>query len=227
MLASIRPSFLRAAAVAATFAATVAFSDAPTTTIPAGSTINAQLTSADINTKSAKDGDNVTLQVVPPYPGSDANLQGASIHGHVASVRPASQGRKAVLSLAFDSITFSNGRNVPLSGNVLKMDSKSDSTAARKGLGAGVGAAIGSQTIGRILGGTLGSVVGIAGGAAAGYAYGANDKANFDVATGSKVLVQTASGLVVPRRQSGQGQSDSSQPQDRPNQSQSQDDSGQ
>ena len=32
-----------------------------TTTVPAGSTINTQLTSADVNTKSAKDGQPVTL----------------------------------------------------------------------------------------------------------------------------------------------------------------------
>ncbi len=174
------------------------------TTLPAGSTINTQLTSADINTKNAKDGQAVTLQVVGPYPGGNTNLEGASVHAHVASVRSAAQGRKALLSLAFDSITFADGHNEPISGSVLKMDAKNESTAARKGLGAAAGAAVGSQTVGRILGGTLGSVVGIAGGAAAGYAYGNNNKPNFNVATGAHVQIQTASSLEVPLRQAGQ-----------------------
>lgn len=172
--------------------------------VPAGSTINTQLTSADINTKSAKEGEAVTLQVVAPYPDGNTNLVGASVHGHVASVRSAGQGRKASLSLAFDSITFADGRNAPVSGSVLKMDAKNENTTARKGLGAAAGAAVGSQTVGRILGGTLGSVVGLAGGAAAGYAYGNNAKPNFNVATGAHVQIQTATTLEVPLRQAGQ-----------------------
>ncbi len=175
-----------------------------TQSIPAGSTINTQLTSPDINTKSAKDGDQVTMQVVAPYPNDVTGLEGASIHGHVASVRAAGQGRKALLTLAFDSISFADGHTAPVQGSVLKMDAKSENTTARKGLGAAVGAAVGSQTIGRVLGGTLGSVVGLAGGAAAGYAYGNNAKANFNVATGAHVRIQTSSDLEVPRRQAGQ-----------------------
>ena len=193
----------------ALMSACVAFSAAgasaqSSTTVPAGSTINTQLTSADVNTKNAKDGQPVTLQVVGPYPSGNTNLEGASVHGHVASVRAAGQGRKAILTLAFDSITFADGHNAPISGSVLKMDAKNESTAARKGLGAAAGAAVGSQTVGRILGGTLGSVVGLAGGAAAGYAYGNNAKPNFNVATGAKVQIQTASTLEVPLRQAGQ-----------------------
>jgi len=109
-----------------------------------------------------------------------------------------------LLTLAFDSITFADGRNEPISGSVLKMGAKKENTVARKGLGSAVGAAVGSQTIGRLLGGTLGSVVGIAGGAAAGYAYGSNDKPNFDLSTGSQVQIQTSQPLEIPRHQAGQ-----------------------
>jgi hypothetical protein len=175
-----------------------------TTTVPAGSTINTQLTSADVNTKNAKDGQPVTFQVVGPYPAGITSLEGASVHGHVASVRPAGQGRKALLTLAFDSVTFADGHTSPISGSVLKMDAKSENTVARKGLGAAAGAAVGSQTIGRILGGTLGSVVGLAGGAAGGYAFANNAKPNFNLATGAHVQIQTASTLEVPLRQAGQ-----------------------
>ncbi len=203
-----RPDSLRAAlrvtAAVAALAATSAYTDNPQATVPAGSTINTQLTSADVDTKRAKDGDLITLQVIPPYPSGEQTLQGASIHAHVASVRPAGQGRPALLTLAFDSITFADGRNEPISGSVLKMGAKKENTVARKGIGSAVGAAVGSQTIGRLLGGTLGSVVGIAGGAAAGYAYGSNDKPNFDLSTGSQVQIQTSQPLEVPRHQAGQ-----------------------
>ena len=194
--------------VAAVLSACVALAASPafaqSSAVAAGSTINTELTSADINTKNAKDGDAVTFQVVAPYPDGNTNLEGASVHGHVANVRAAGQGRKALLTLAFDSITFADGRSAPIAGSVLKMDSKNESTTARKGLGAAAGAAVGSQTVGRILGGTLGSVVGLAGGAAAGYAYGNNAKPNFNVATGAHVKIQTSNTLEVPRRQASQ-----------------------
>ncbi len=186
------------------FAATAGAGAESMTTLPAGSTINTQLTSADINTKNATAGQPVTFQVVGPYPAGNTSMEGASVHGHIASVRAAGQGRKASLTLAFDSITFADGHNAPISGSVLKMDSKKESTTARKGIGAAAGAAVGSQTIGRILGGTLGSVVGLAGGAAGGYAYANNAKPNFDVATGARVQIQTSSSLEVPLRQAGQ-----------------------
>lgn len=184
------------------FAATAA--NAQMTTLPVGSTINTQLTSADISTKSAHDGEKVTMQVVAPYPSDNAGFAGATVNGHVADVRSAGQGKAARLILAFDSITFANGRNEPVTGSVLRMDSKKDNTTTRKALGSAAGAAVGSQTIGRILGGSAGSVVGLLGGAAAGYAYAANNKANFNVATGAHVAIQTTSTVPVPLRQAGQ-----------------------
>ncbi len=173
-------------------------------TLPVGSTINTQLTSSDLNTKSAKDGDRVTMQVVAPYPSDNQAFAGATVNGHVADVRAAGQGKTARLVLAFDSITFANGRSVPVSGSVLRMDSKQDNTTARKAIGSAAGAAVGSQTIGRILGGSAGSVVGLLGGAAAGLAYASNNKANFNVATGAHVQIQTTSSVPVPLRQAGQ-----------------------
>ncbi len=172
--------------------------------LPVGSTITTQLTSADISTNRAKDGDPVTMQVVAPYPDGNPAFAGSSVRGHVANVRAAGQGRKALLTLAFDSITFANGRNEPISGSVLAMEAKGENTTARKTLGAAAGAAIGSQTIGRIIGGSAGSVVGLLGGAVAGLAYGANDKPNVSLATGSHVKIQTTSTVEVPLRQAGQ-----------------------
>ena len=172
--------------------------------LPVGSTITTQLTSADVSTKKAKDGDPVTMQVVAPYPDGNPAFAGATVRGHVASVRPAGQGRKPLLSLAFDSITFANGSNEPISGSVLAMEAKGENTTARKTLGAAAGAAVGSQTIGRIIGGSAGSVVGLLGGAVAGLAYGSNDKPNVSLATGSHVKIQTTSTVEVPLRQASQ-----------------------
>jgi hypothetical protein len=169
--------------------------------LAAGQTLHAQLTSADINTKNARVGDQFTMVVVPPYPGGLPNFSGAKIYGHISDVRSGGQGRKAQLKFAFDSLTLASGQMAPISGTVQKLESTNESTVARKGLGAGVGAAVGSQTIGRILGGTLGSVVGLVGGAAGGYLYGNNDKPNFNVKTGAQVTIETTSNAELMHRQ--------------------------
>jgi hypothetical protein len=175
-------------------------SAAPGTTLP-GSSINAVLSSPDINTKSAKVGDGFTMVVVPPYPGGDPNYAQATIHGHVADVTSAGQGRKAQLKLVFDTIAFASGQSQAISGSIVRIETKSENTTARQAIGAGAGAAVGSQTIGRILGGAFGSLVGILGGAVGGFLYGANDKANLDVVTGAKATIQTTTPIEVPRRQ--------------------------
>jgi hypothetical protein len=170
-------------------------------TFAAGTDVYATLTSSDINTKNAQVGDPFTMAVVPPYPGGDYSFAHARIRGHVAAVRRAGQGRKPELRLAFDRIIFAGGRSEPISGSIVKLQTQQENTTARKALGAGAGMAVGSQTIGRVLGGALGGVVGILGGAVGGYLYGANNKANFNVATGSRATINMTSPLEVPRRQ--------------------------
>ncbi len=186
---------------AAVFAFLTALPAAAAIRLPAGQTLHAQLTSADINTKNAHVGDQFTMLVVPPYPGGRQSFSGAKIYGHIREVRSGGQGRTAQLKLGFDSITLASGQMAPISGTVAKLESTNENTMARKGLGAGVGAAVGSQTIGRLLGGTLGSVVGIVGGAAGGYLYGNNDKPNFNVATGAQVTITTTSTAEIMHRQ--------------------------
>jgi outer membrane lipoprotein SlyB len=182
-------------------APTVSPTYAPGATTLPGSSLNAILSSPDINTKSAKPGDGFTMLVIPPYPNGDPNFAQATIHGHVADVTSAGQGRKAQLRLAFDTITFQSGQSQPVSGSIVKIETKNEDTTARQAIGAGAGAAVGSQTIGRILGGAFGSLVGILGGAVGGFLYGANNKANLDVATGARATIQTSTPIEVPRRQ--------------------------
>jgi hypothetical protein len=168
-------------------------------TIPSGTSISATLSSPDIRTNKNQVGDPFTAHVVGPY--ATKYLRGAVVHGHVARIRSAGQGRTAKLELSVDSLVFADGIKVPASAYSTSIAEVKDNTTTRKALGAGVGAAVGSQTVGRLLGGALGGVVGIAGGAAAGYAYAKNNRPNFDVPTGATVVFQVAQTIDVPRPQ--------------------------
>jgi hypothetical protein len=170
-------------------------------TIESGEHIHAVLSSQDINTKNAQVGQTFTMRVVPPFPNDDQALANATIDGHVEDVQSAGQGRKAVLTLAIDRITYPNGTASGIHAYVSAVDETKDNTTTRKALGAGVGAAVGSQTIGRLLGGALGGVVGIAGGAAAGYAYANNNKPNMNVAHRSPITLTLTRPLYISRRQ--------------------------
>ncbi len=190
-----------ALAAAAAFVCTTSVPAEAALHLGAGSRIHAVLTSPDINTKNAQVGQTFTMRVVSPYPAGHSSLENARITGHITAVRSGGQGRTAELSLAFDRLTLPDGEIGYLRADVVKLDTVSENTTARKGLGAGAGAAVGSQTIGRVLGGTLGSVVGLVGGAAGGYAYAKNDRPNFNLATGAGATIQTTRAMDVTRRQ--------------------------
>lgn len=169
------------------------------TTVAQGTQIAAHLSSPDIRTNKSQVGDTFSAHVSSPY--ATRYLQGATVYGHVASVRSAGQGRAAQLGLVLDRVTFSDGQTARIGAYSTSIAEVQDNTTARKALGAGVGAAVGSQTIGRLLGGALGGVVGIAGGAAAGYAYAKNNKPNFDVKTGALMTFTVSAPASIPRRQ--------------------------
>ena len=172
--------------------------------VPPGTVLSTTLaTRNDLNTKTSAIGDGFSLRV-QSADRFDGLLQGAVIRGHVANVRSAGQGRKAILTLAVDSISFPDGRSAPLDATVTALGGKKDNTTAQQAVGAGAGAAVGSQTVGRAIGGSAGSVIGLLGGALGGLAYARNDKANYDLAPGNTVTIRTQSPLSVPRRQAGQ-----------------------
>jgi hypothetical protein len=165
--------------------------------IPVGTKFNVILSSPDINTKNAQPGDQFTMAVESPYPNNNPKYNGAIVYGHVASASKASQGRKAVLNLAFDKIVFPDGEQGLIAGTMIAVKTVSENTTARKAVGAGAGMAVGSQTVGRILGGSAGAVVGMLGGAAAGLAYANNAKANFSIVRGSAATIQTTAPTYV------------------------------
>ncbi len=186
-------SIIAVTALLGTLATQRALPAAAAVSLPSGTQLHAVLSSSDVNTKNAQPGDPVTFSVVEPYPNGRTTFANATIRGHVAEVSKASQGKKAVMRIGFDSITLRDGEHGPVSGEVVALKTVSENTTARKALGAGAGMAVGSQTIGRILGGSLGGVVGTLGGAAAGYAYANNAKANFSVVKGAPATIRTTS----------------------------------
>ena len=193
----IRSSSFRAAVVAATFAlATFPAAVRPASAaaaLPIGTTISGNL-NKDLDTAHAQVGDSFRLYVTSPYPNGDPSFSGATIRGHVASVRKASQGRTAELGLAFDSIVMRGGRSAPITGSVTSVQKKQKSAILQQAAGAGVGMIVGN-IIGKKLGTGLGGIVGAGGG----FAYGNNLKTNFDLPKNSTVVMQTT--REVPRLQ--------------------------
>jgi hypothetical protein len=189
---------IAAGSLAAVFGA-MALPVSAQSTIGGGTEIDVHLSSPDIRTNKNEVGDRFTSLVTAPY--ATQFLRGATAYGHVLSIQSGGQGRTAHLTLQLDRIVFADGQARSIDAHSTSINEIKDNTTARKALGAGAGAAVGSQTIGRILGGALGGVVGIVGGAAAGFAYAKNNRPNFDVQTGARMVFTVAQPLGVPRRQ--------------------------
>jgi hypothetical protein len=168
-------------------------------TVGGGTEIDVHLSSPDIRTNKNAVGDGFTSLVTGPY--ASPYLRGATAYGHIRSIQSGGQGRTAHLTLELDRIVFADGQARSIGARSTSINEIKDNTTARKALGAGAGAAVGSQTIGRILGGALGGVVGIVGGAAAGFAFAKNNRPNFDVQTGARMVFTVTQPLSVPRRQ--------------------------
>jgi hypothetical protein len=167
-------------------------------TLAAGTTITANLSSNDINTRNAYVGQPFSMTVVQPYPNGDSSYAGAAVYGHVSNVVSAGQGRKAYLGLTFDKITLRNGRSAHLSGHVVAAATKEQNMIARDAIGAGVGMVVGNY-IGKHVGTNLGGLVGAGGG----YLYASNMKANLNLAKGAQVQLQLNHSVAPALRQAG------------------------
>ena len=129
-----------------------------------------------ISTKDSREGDQFTAHVLDPSGFADA-----VIVGHVAKLKKSGSATgKTELSLAFDSITLSNGRQLTMDAEVQKVyasekvksvdeegtvqtESRTKDTTIRTGGGAALGAIIGA-----IAGGGKGAAIGAAVGAGVG-----------------------------------------------------------
>ena len=73
--------------------------------------------SAELDARTVRPGQELRLEVVPPFPNGDVSYEGASVHGHVAGVLPPAQGHGARLALAFDEIVLPSGAVAPIAGH--------------------------------------------------------------------------------------------------------------
>jgi len=167
-------------------------------TLPAGTTITANLTSSDINTKNAYAGQTFSMSVVQPYPNGDSSYAYATVYGHVSKVVAAGQGRKAYLGLTFDKIVLRNGTTAHVNGHVIAAATKEQNMIARDAIGAAAGMIVGNY-LGKHVGTNLGGLAGAAGG----YLYASNLKANLNLAKGAQVRVQLDHPVSPALRQAG------------------------
>lgn len=153
--------------------------------IPSGTTITGKMMT-ELDTAKAEAGKGFSMQVTRPYPNGDPSYAGAIVRGHVSDVQHASQGKKANITLTFDSIVLPDGTSSRLTGHVLTVDKKQKSAVLQQAAGAGVGMIVGN-ILGKAVGTNLGGVVGAAGG----FAYGNNRKTNYVIPQDAAVTIQT------------------------------------
>lgn len=170
------------------------------TRVPADLQMKIRLDSR-ISTKDSKEGDQFTARVLDPSGYADA-----VITGHVAKLKKSGSATgKTELSLAFDSVTLSNGRTLDIDAQIEKVyasekvksvddegnvqtESRTKDTTIRTGGGAALGAIIGA-----IAGGGKGAAIGaaIGAGAGAGSVFIEGGKV-LTLEPGTEILIRTA-----------------------------------
>ncbi|GAC1303513.1 MAG: hypothetical protein NVSMB21_02770 [Vulcanimicrobiaceae bacterium] len=165
----------------------------PTNPIPVGTTITGKMMT-EIDTGKVEAGKGFSMAVTRPYPNGDPAYAGAIVRGHVSDVQHAAQGRKAAITLTFDSIVLPDGSSSRLTGHVLSVDKKQQTAVLQQAAGAGAGMIVGN-IIGKALGTNAGGLVGAAGG----FAYGNNRKTNYVIPTDAEVTLQTDAEVVRPQ----------------------------
>ncbi len=138
-----------------------------------------------LNSKTAQVGD--TFKLVDVYAPS-ANLQHATIYGHVAEVQSGGAGRKAQIRLAVDKIQTSSGTYAVV-GHVTNVKANTKSNAGREA---------GSSAAGALIGGLIGGWTGAVIGGGTGFLVSKNVHENVTIPQGAVVTVQ----LDSVRRQS-------------------------
>jgi hypothetical protein len=165
-------------------------------TLYQGAQINARMRTT-IDTGKAHVGDRFVMDVVPPYPSGNPAFQGGIIAGEVTSVTTAGQGRKPSLGVQFDYLRLADGSTVDISATMTDDQRKDEHKNGFK---------VALSTLGgMLLGNAIGKTVfhtggGGAVGAAGGLLYGLNGKSNFQLPSGSNVLI-TLNQTVTIRRQ--------------------------
>jgi|GEM_PF-884105 hypothetical protein len=194
---NIRNGLMALVALAAFVGTSFVASAQESLTLYQGAQINARMRTT-IDTSKAHVGDRFVMDVVPPYPSGNPAFQGAIVAGEVSSVTPAGQGRKASIGLQFDFLRLADGSTVDIAASMTSNQQKNKTNSGLKA----AAAAVGGMLVGNALFKTLfhiggGGVIGAAGG----LLYAINQKANFQIPSGSNVQI-TLDQTVTIRRQS-------------------------
>ncbi len=162
-----------------------------------GTQINAIMDN-QLDSGTAKAGDQFSMHVVAPYPQDDDTFAGAQITGHVLKVVAAGRGTNPELQLGVDRMTLRDGTSIDLPAQVTSAGTKQQTRS-----GAQVAlSTIGGMILGNVIGKTIlhtngGGIVGAAGG----FLYGYNKKANVTLPAQAAVQLTTTHDVTV-RRQS-------------------------
>jgi hypothetical protein len=139
--------------------------------------------------------------VVPPDAPDAAALQGATIRGHVQQAFAATPTKKAYIGIAFDTITFADGRTFPYPAKIIALQKKRSINAAQ---------AAGEVLVGMVVGNMVFKTVGLNGGGAVGAVggavYASQLAQNFKIPSSSTVKMQMTDVLAtVPHPQAPAG----------------------
>ena len=171
--------------------------------VPAGTNVFATLQQT-LDTRSARVGDAVTMVVtgvVPADAPDAAALQGATIRGHVQQAYAATPTKKAYIGIAFDTITFVDGRTFPYPAKILALQKKKSVNAVQA-----AGEILTGMVVGNMLFKSVGSPAGGAVGAMGGVVYASQMSQNFKIPASSTVKMQTTDVLAtVPHPQAPAG----------------------
>jgi hypothetical protein len=191
-----RNGLMALAAIVAFAGTTFVASAQESLTLYQGAQINTRMRTT-IDTAKAHVGDRFVMDVVPPYPSGNPAFQGAIVAGEVSSVTPAGQGRKASIGLQFDFLRLADGSTVDIAASMTSNQQKSQQKSGLKA----AAATVGGMLVGNALFKTIfhvggGGIIGAAGG----LLYALNQKANFQIPSGSNVQI-TLDQTVTIRRQ--------------------------
>ena len=141
---------------------------------PAGATISGTI-QQELRSKTAQDGQRFTM----------VTSGGSTIYGHLSQVARANIGRKAHLTLNFDSIRFPNGATTPLHASLEAVSQKSQINYTQAA-GQVLGGMIVGNVLGKAIGTNLGGLVGVAGGAL----LAKNTATDIDIPAGSSATIR-------------------------------------
>jgi len=155
--------------------------------VPAGTNVFATLQQT-LDTRSARVGDAVIMTVtgiVPADAPDAAALQGATIRGHVQQAFAATPTKKAYIGIAFDTITFADGRTFPYPAKIVALQKKKSVNAVQA-----AGEVLAGMVVGNMLFKSVGSPAGGAVGAMGGVVYASQMSENFKIPASSTVKMQ-------------------------------------